>query len=41
MRPFDENDDDDDEQISVLIKGDKKSIKRMLRYDPTTPELLG
>jgi len=23
----------------VLIKGDKKAIKRMLRYDPTTPAL--
>lgn len=24
-----------------MIKGDKKTIKWMLRYDPTTPELLG
>jgi len=29
LRPFDE-DEDDNESITIMIKGDKKAIKRML-----------
>jgi len=39
MQPFDEN-DSIEQNITLLIKGDKKSIKKFLRYDPTTPELM-